>query len=115
MKPVMKLAVYSICFVIGTALIYFLHTDVFLLSSLLVLCILAVFKFNGKKGDFCYLIFGMLLGTLAELVCISGGAWTYSTRTVLGMPLWLPFAWGLVPMLIRRLTETVIEMRSSST
>jgi len=115
MKPVMKIVFYSLAFAIGTALIYFLYTNVLLLSALGIVCIAMVFRFNRKKGDFYYLIFGMTFGPLAEVFCINAGAWTYTYPTFLGMPLWLPLAWGMAAVLFRRFADTVMEMRSSST
>ena len=33
-------------------------------------------------------------GSLCEVIAISAGAWEYSNAQFLGIPIWLPLAWG---------------------
>jgi len=46
---------------------------------------------------------------------VSSGAWRYAGPTALGIPLWLPFAWGLAAVLIRGIAATVEKMASTTT
>jgi len=35
-----------------------------------------------------------VLGAISEILVIHGGAWSYALPQLLGIPLWVPFAWG---------------------
>ena len=61
-----------------------------------------------------YLI-GAVLGPLGETIGVRSGAWQYSSPTFLGIPLWLPFAWGAMTVLIRAVSDTIARMAQCDT
>lgn len=63
-----------------------------------------------KKHDVVFFITGAIIGPLGEILCIYFGVWQYANPSFLGIPVWLPFAWGLATMLIKRIAETVVKI-----
>jgi hypothetical protein len=41
------------------------------------------------------------LGALAEIFVVAFGAWSYAMPQFLGIPSWLPLAWGISALFIR--------------
>ncbi|NMJ77346.1 hypothetical protein GLU64_02965 [Nanohaloarchaea archaeon] len=56
----------------------------------------------NKREDLFFYSTGFVGGPLAEIICIYFGAWSYSSPDLLGIPLWLPFAWGKVTLIMGR-------------
>ncbi|MGM0770105.1 MAG: hypothetical protein ACQESU_00600 [Halobacteriota archaeon] len=80
-----------------------------LLTSLLVLLYVARQYQWSAKGDNIIYISGIILGCTAEFIGTYLGVWTYSAPLFLNIPLWLPFAWGLVSVIIIRVSLPFIE------
>jgi hypothetical protein len=57
-----------------------------------------------------FYILGAAVGTVVEIVCTNAGAWHYTNPSFLGIPLWLPFAWGWVTLLLRTIAGTTAKM-----
>ncbi len=111
MKHLHYMAFYLAMFAIGTALICFLYSQVLILTFLLIICSVIAYKFKHADGDIYYMVIGAVVGPVAEIFAISHGAWAYAFPSFLGIPLWLPFGWAVMSLLIRRITDTVNEMR----
>ena len=50
---------------------------------------------------------GAILGTTAEIIATHAGIWSYTLPTFLNIPIWLPFAWGFVSVLIIRIAQSL--------
>jgi len=112
-KKTEKSLIFSfVIFCGGVALISLLYKNALLLTAILFLCWLIVLKFWHTKRDFYSFIIGAILGTCAEIIAVYSGAWRYTNPTVLNVPLWLPLAWGIGSMIIRRISETIIGQKS---
>ena len=66
--------------------------------------------FWHTKHDAYFFVTGAIIGPLGEIICISSGVWSYVNPSFLGIPLWLPFAWGFATMLIKRIAETLVRI-----
>jgi hypothetical protein len=75
------------------------------LVALLIFFVAAIF-FHTKE-DVIFYVCGMILGPLAEIICVNQGAWTYTAPTFLGIPLWLPFVWGFAFLIAKRIKEAL--------
>lgn len=75
------------------------------LAIFLVVELGAILVLDARKRDFVWLGVCLVLGPAMEMVVISGGAWSYRAPFLLGIPLWLPVAYGLSGLLLRRLVE----------
>ena len=100
-----------ILFCAGIVLISFLYTNNLLLTPLLIIACLIGMKFWYKKHDIYFFVIGAIVGPVGEIVCIHFGAWQYANPTFLGIPVWLPLVWGLIIMLIKRIAETLVDIR----
>lgn len=89
--------------VYGVGTIALFHSSTLILTALLGLSTAAsLYIWTGKK-NFTFYILGAIFGSLAEITPIYFGAWTYSNPTAIGIPIWLPLAWGKAALLIKRL------------
>lgn len=93
---------------IATIILFFNHN---VLLTFLLLFIWSIgIKFWHKKHDVYFFVTGAIIGPSAEIICISFGVWQYTNPTFLGIPLWLPFAWGFATMVIKRISETFVKI-----
>ncbi len=60
-----------------------------------------------NREDHIIFIAGALLGSAAEIIATHAGVWRYTLPTFLNIPVWLPFAWGFVSVLIVRIAQCV--------
>lgn len=82
-----------------------------LLAVLLLILYLIGNRTWHRKHDSLFFIIGAILGPFSEIIAVYFGIWTYTNPTFLGIPLWLPFAWGLVSLLIVRIAETFVKIQ----
>ena len=75
------------------------------LTAVFLALIAVALVLDRRPGDVWIVLGGALLGPLAEAVAVACGAWTYAFSDGLGLPLWLPPAWGLATLLVKRITE----------
>lgn len=72
-----------------------------LVVSILMLCI----EWNSKNIIFFLAV--CISGPIAEAIAIYAGVWTYTTPWYIGIPLWLPLAWGNAGLYIMRLKSLI--------
>lgn len=70
----------------------------------------AVYAWPNRRLNLIILGVGAVVGGVGEIVCSNAGAWQYAYPTFLGIPLWLPVAWGLVVVLIRQIADTLTRL-----
>lgn len=110
-KKIEKELIFEIIlFGVGIASIsLFYKNNILLLFSLIIAWALGI-KFWHKIHDIFFFVTGAIVGPIGEIVCIYFGVWQYANPTFLGIPIWLPFAWGLATMLIKRIAETFVKI-----
>ncbi len=52
-------------------------------------------------------VIAAIFGPIGEAVVISSGLRTYHGETVVGVPYWLPFAWGITAVAVYKLITAV--------
>lgn len=50
-------------------------------------------------------IISFVIGPLAESAAIYSGIWTYTNPVIIGLPLWLPFAWANCGLCIKNTVD----------
>jgi hypothetical protein len=89
-------------FLAGGGEIALFHGRPMLLTALLVVTAALVvglrFRFRGRVIALYGL--GALLGPAGEMVAMTTGTWHYADPAFLGIPIWLPFGWGLAVVVI---------------
>ena len=58
------------------------------------------------RSDVAYFLLAFTLGPLGEIVAIHFGAWRYTEPTLL-IPTWLPLAWGISGLFLKKATEAI--------
>lgn len=104
------LVVGTILILIGIMIISLLYPMNFILLFVLIVLSVLTLKTRVKKGDVHLFFTAAVLGPLAEIVAIYFGAWSYTNPTFLGIPMWLPLAWGLFIVTVRRLSEALTKL-----
>jgi hypothetical protein len=105
------LAIEFAVFAAGAGGIALWHSSPLLLSALLVaLAAVAIGGVWPGRDVLVLYLMGAIVGPCGEMIGASSGAWRYAEPTLLGIPLWLPLAWGLAAVLIRGVSETLAKM-----
>jgi len=99
-----------ILFCLGLTEISLFYMNNFLLIILLLITWLIGIKLWYEDYDIYFLLTGAVIGTVGEIVCIHFGVWTYTNPTFLGVPVWLPLAWGLTTILIKRIAQIFVKI-----
>jgi hypothetical protein len=85
--------------VLGALLLW--QTSFTLLGVYIALLALALSVFHTRADAF-FVILAVLVGTALEVVATRAGVWTHSNSALWGMPVWLPVAYGLFALIVRR-------------
>ncbi len=93
------------------SLIIFYQSNFLLMFILIFLGGGSLFLWREKE-DIYFFTVGFIIGPFVEVISIYFGVWKYANPTVLGMPIWLPFAWGFVVLLITRITKTITKIKA---
>ena len=99
-----------VLFGIGTLFIVLFYQNNALLSILLLAGWIFALKFWYKKHDVYFFVVGAIVGPIGEIVAIQFGVWQYANPSFLGIPIWLPLAWGLAVALIKRIAEVFVKI-----
>jgi hypothetical protein len=75
------------------------------LTAVMVVTGLAIFTLRPSRTSACVYAVGFVCGPLAEGLAIQTGAWKYASPSVLGIPLWLPFVWGIAALFIQNTAD----------
>jgi len=76
-----------------------------LLTALLIVTGIAIYALRPSRTSAWVYVVGFVFGPLAEGVSIRTGAWEYASPTFLGIPLWLPFVWGIAALFIQNTAD----------
>ena len=110
-KKIEKELIYEIILFCGGILaISLYYENNLLLTALLAIAWMIGIKTWHKKHDIYFLLAGATIGPVGEIVCIHFGAWQYANPSFLGIPMWLPFVWGLAVVLVKRFAEIFIKI-----
>jgi len=100
----LEAAIFAAC----AAEIALCHGSPLLLTGMLIATGAVLGASSWRRIPFIILyLIGAILGPLGEMIGVRSGAWQYSSPTFLGIPLWLPFAWGAMTVLIRAVSDTL--------
>jgi len=106
---VMRILRRSIPFlVVMASAAYYWHYPI-LLTAFYAVGSALLFSRWHRLDDIIYYIVALVVAPLGELIAVKNGAWQYAGSGT-GIPLWLPLAWGICALSLRRLSETVAEV-----
>src|SRR3989344_3513558 len=92
---------------IGAASLWWQQTQ--LLTLLLILLAIAKQQVAPIKKATIWVVVAGVLGTVTEslIMWLGGQPWMYVQEQVFNFPLWLPFLWGMVGLIVVTLREGV--------
>jgi len=97
-------------FAILVASVSFLWRNNWLLLAITLFeCAVALVLWHDRLDLSFFFVIGVL-GSLAEVVFVRFGVWHYANPTVLGMPIWFPFAFGTTGLIGARLARAITDM-----
>ena len=97
------------------ALVCLAVVSVFWKAPALLLFVLAaiaasmIFIGEERKRDLVLFLLVSVWGAFSEAIAIHYGAWSYPEPSIIGIPLWLPFVWGIAGIFIKRLYQAIRE------
>ena len=65
-----------------------------------------IFLWHSRKDILVFAV-AAVIGPMAEILNIYFGNWNYSNPSFFGIPMWLPFVWGISMLTIKRIGETL--------
>jgi hypothetical protein len=96
----------------GILMIAFLYQEQVLLTILVSLfCLIQLTAFR-QENDLYYFVVGFVLGPIVDIIAVFAGAWDYNYHTYLDIPLWLAPALGMMAVLLKRIAEALIRLRT---
>ena len=99
-----------IVFALEIILFYFFWKNNIVLTVLfLAISVIILAKFTSKKEKILYLAC-FILGPIFDLTLVPRGVWSYGNPTIYGIPLWLPAAYGLGPLMIVKIGNSVAKL-----
>ncbi|MBN2101683.1 MAG: DUF2878 family protein [Candidatus Aenigmarchaeota archaeon] len=101
-----ELLLEILIFCISIAAISFLYADNVILTAFFIVISALFFRFWYRENDLRLYLLAAVLGSLTEAISIYNGAWQYTNPTFF-IPAWLPFAWGLAVVMIRKIVDTI--------
>ncbi|MEK6933082.1 MAG: hypothetical protein AABW56_04805 [Nanoarchaeota archaeon] len=85
-----------------------LLTLILVILSLVIVFISTKYMSKDSEDIILFLLVGVT-GAFAEVIAIYFGAWRYGKPQLIGIPYWLPLAWGLAAIIIK---YVYLEVRS---
>jgi hypothetical protein len=78
-----------------------------ILVPILVVIAVIYFAFLREKNGLLFFAVAAFFGPIGEATVSATGLWTYYGPTILGIPYWLPLAWGITAVAIHKYLEAV--------
>lgn len=101
------LAIEMVAFCVLVTSVSLLWRNNLLLCGVAALeCVVALILWHDRL-DLSFFLIISVLGTLAEIIFVRFGAWDYNNPSILGVPLWFPFAFGTTGLIGGRLARTL--------
>jgi hypothetical protein len=94
---------FLLLFFLWTALISFLWREPLLLTAILSFISLLGLSLSNRRDNFLWFLVAAVFGPIGEAIVSSSGLWTYyGDALVFGVPCWLPLAWGITAVFLRK-------------
>lgn len=89
----------------------FWSTSYVLLFIYAFMLFFALYTFH-RPADVFFAFLAVIVGFFLEVIATQAGAWTHNNHEFFGMPMWLPIAYGLFAVIVRRAAVTANEIFS---
>ena len=99
-----EIIIYVLCILLVSLL---WRTPIVLFFCYLAMSIFMLYRWHRRSDIFFYFV-AFVLGSIADIVAVSFGAWEYSQPVYL-IPIWLPCLWGIAALLMKKISEAFIK------
>lgn len=103
-----KIILNTIPVIIMIGLIPILIND-YLLFLIYIAIIVVSLKIHYEKNEYRLLIAGIIFMFLVEFIFVSTGVETFTSQTLINMPIWLPVLWSYGFIIIRRISYELLK------
>ena len=76
---------------------------------LLLISAIILMKFSEKEEIVLYFVC-FFIGPIFDLVLVPRGLWSYGNPTIYGVPIWLPFSYGLGTVMIVKIGKSIAKI-----
>ncbi len=105
MKKLLRAFIYSCILALLTVVSVSLFWKQPVQPTLVLIVISAVMLLVWRSKEDLYLYAVVSIsGALAEAVAMISGAWVYPLPAIVGVPIWLPFVWGIAGVFIKKIS-----------
>lgn len=88
-------------------LLYYLWKNNIVLTFLIILIsVVVLVKFTSKEEKIFYL-FGFVFLQIFDLALVPRGVWSYGNSSWFGIPIWLPFTYGLGTVMVVKIGRAI--------
>ncbi len=86
--------------ILGLFLIWIGETHMVFSTICMGILSLILLSLRRQKEDVALFVGFAILGVITEGFVVTSGAWYYTSPLILGLPGWLPFAWGMLAVFL---------------
>ncbi len=98
-KPTVYFVAFFIFWLLLISILW--SKPLYLTITLLIISCLYFLLFKERKGIY-YFLAAAIFGPIGEVFVSANGLWTYHGETILGIPYWLPLAWGITAVALHK-------------
>jgi hypothetical protein len=109
-KKIKRLFLFTVIFFLWSTLVCLLWKQHVLLTFIMILLCVIYILFFKSKDDLIYFAVAAIFGPIGEILGTKSGLWTYNCLTIFGIPYWLPLAWGITAIMVKRLIISAVEI-----
>ena len=111
-KIVKDMTIAGISIVVMVILMVLLWNNNLLLTIIATIYASALLLIWHQAEDLMCFFFVLIIGTFSEIVAVNFGVYTYNNPTFLGIPIWLPLAWGTAALCLRRIVSVLRRVKA---
>lgn len=103
-----KIILNTLPIIVMIGLIPFISNDYYLILMYTILIAISL-KIHYENNEYKLLSAGIIFMFLAEYFFISTGVETFTSQTLINMPIWLPVLWGYGFIAIKRIANELLK------
>ena len=109
-KPRKDIFIGFLVLIIAILFLYFFWENNIALTALLLALSAVVLIWLSSREERILYFTGFILDPVFDLILVPRGAWTYGSPFIFGVPLWLPFAYGIVTVMIVKIGKSIAKL-----
>jgi len=109
-NPKKEIVLGLMVYLADIVLFYFLWENNILLGIyFFLISVFLLFWNSDSQEKFAYFV-SFFLGPIIDIVLVPTGIWKYENQTLLQIPLWLPFAYGIFGLVLIKISKAAFKI-----